>query len=70
MTAPQEGDTMSPAKAVTLEAVASLPETCTMDEVLDKVNLVTQVLEGLEDAEAGRTITTDQLLAKVDAWGM
>ncbi len=60
---------MSPAKEVTLEAVGSLPETCSMDEVLDKVNLVAQVLEGLEDAKAGRLITTEQLLKEVDEWG-
>ncbi len=60
---------MSPAKEVTLEAVGSLPETCSMDEVLDKVNLVAQVLEGLEDAEAGRMITTEQFLKEVDEWG-
>jgi len=31
-------------------------------------NLVTEVLEGLEDAEAGRLISTEQLLKKVDEW--
>ena len=60
---------MNPAKEVTLEAVSSLPETCSMDDVLDKVHLVAQVMEGLEDAEAGRLITTEQLLAKVEEWG-
>lgn len=60
---------MNPAKQVTLEAVKRLPETCTMDEVLDKVNLVAQVLEGVQDADAGRLISTDQLLEKVDEWG-
>jgi predicted transcriptional regulator len=34
-----------------------------------QVNLVAEVLQGLEDAEAGRLLTTDQLLEQVDAWG-
>lgn len=60
---------MNPAKEVTLQAVRSLPETCSMDDVLDKVSLVAQVLEGLEDAKAGRVISTEKLLKKVDEWG-
>jgi predicted transcriptional regulator len=60
---------MNAAKEVTLQAVRSLPESCSMDDVLDKVNLVAQVLGGLEDAEAGRLISTEQLLKKVDEWG-
>jgi len=60
---------MSPAKAATIEAVEKLPESCTMDEILDRVHVVAQVLEGLEDAEAGRLISTDELLRKVDGWG-
>ncbi len=60
---------MNPAKAVTLEAVGHLPETCSMEDVLDKVHVVAQVLEGLEDAEAGRLVTSEQLLQKVEEWG-
>ncbi len=40
-----------------------------MDDVLYQVYFVSQVLEGLEDAEAGRLISTDELLAKVAEWG-
>lgn len=60
---------MNSAKEATVEAVRKLPETCSMDDVLDQVNLVAQVLEGLEDAEAGRLITTEQVLKKVAEWG-
>ena len=60
---------MSPAKEVTLEAVKSLPDGCSMDDVLYGVYVVSQVLEGLEDAEAGRLLTTEELLQQVDEWG-
>jgi predicted transcriptional regulator len=59
---------MSPAKVAMLEAVGNLPESCTMDEVLDRVNLVAQVLEGIEDVEAGRVLTTEELLRQVEQW--
>ena len=37
-----------------------------MDDVLYQVYLVTQILDGLEDAEAGRLLSTDELLEKVE----
>jgi predicted transcriptional regulator len=33
-----------------------------------RVNLVAQVLEGLADAESGRTVTTEELLERVEQW--
>jgi len=34
-----------------------------------EINFVAQVLEGLKDAEDGRLLSTEDLLAKVDQWG-
>ncbi len=33
-----------------------------------EVNFIAQVLEGLKDAEAGRLMTTDELLNRVGQW--
>ena len=60
---------MYSAKEATIEAVNSLPDGCSMDDVLYGVYVVSQVLEGLEDAEAGRLLTTEELLKKVEEWG-
>ena len=60
---------MHSAKEATLEAVKSLPDSCSMDDVLYRVYFVSQVLEGLEDAEAGRLLTTEKLLEQVAEWG-
>jgi hypothetical protein len=50
---------MSRAKDLTLKAVGSLPDSCSIDDVLDTVHVVAQVLEGLEDADAGRLISSE-----------
>ncbi len=49
-----------------IEAVNTLPDGCSMD---DRVYLVTQILEGQADAEAGRLMSTDELLKEVEEWG-
>ena len=56
-------------KEAAIAAVNSLPDSCSMDDVFYEVYLVSQVLEGLEDAKAGRVVTTDELLKKVEEWG-
>lgn len=44
------------ARNVSLDAIAALPD-----------NVVARVLEGIEDAEAGRTISTEELLEQLDS---
>ncbi len=60
---------MVSAKEAAIEAVNTLPDGCSMDDVLYRVYLVTQILEGQEDAEAGRLQSTEELLEKVGEWG-
>ena len=59
---------MPPARQLTLDAVHRLPETCTMEDVLYQVHLVAQVVEGWDDAEAGRVMSTEELLGQVEKW--
>lgn len=59
---------MRPARQLTLDAVKNLPESCTMEDVLYQVHLVAQVVKGWEDAEAGRLISSDELLGQVEQW--
>lgn len=56
-------------KQTTLEVVRSLPETCSLEEIMYKINLAAQTLEGLKDIREGKTVTTDELLNKIDQWG-
>ena len=40
----------------------------TYEDIMYRIDLVAQVLEGLKDAESGRLITTEELLERVDQW--
>lgn len=55
-------------KEATIETIKRLPAECSLEDIMYEINFVGQVLEGLEDAEAGRLITTEELFEKVDEW--
>jgi len=55
-------------KETAIESIKRLPEECTIEDIMYRIDLVGQVFEGLKDAEAGRLITTEELLERVDQW--
>jgi len=59
---------MDTLKEATIETIKRLPDGCTAEDIMYEIHFVSQVLEGLQDAEDGKFISTDELLAKVDAW--
>ena len=59
---------MNALKEATIETIKRLPDECTLDDIMYQINFIAQVLEGLEDAEAGRVVSTEELLEKVDKW--
>lgn len=59
---------MSSLKEATLETIKRLPEGCSLEDIMYEINFIGQVLDGLKDAEAGKLITTEELLKRVDAW--
>ena len=61
-------DRMTTLKAATIETIKRLPDECTVDDIMYEINFIAQVYEGLEDSKKGNTITTEELLTKVDEW--
>jgi len=55
-------------KETAIESIKRLPEGCTVEDIMYRIDLIAQVFEGLKDAEAGRLITTEELLERVDKW--
>ena len=55
-------------KETTIETIKRLPDECSPEDIMYRINLVAQVLEGIQDAEAGSVITTEELLERVDQW--
>jgi predicted transcriptional regulator len=45
-----------------------MPEGATWDNLMYEINFMAQVHEGIADAEAGRVITTEELLQRMESW--
>ena len=60
---------MSTIKEVSLEAIKKLPEDCSASDIMYELHVISQVMEGLNDAQEGRMITTNELLLQVERWG-
>jgi len=50
------------------QAVKSLPDIFSIDELLDKLILINKVEHSLKQSDAGKTITTDQLKKRLEKW--
>jgi len=55
-------------KELTIETIKRMPEGCSLEDIMYRLNFVAQVLEGLKDADEGRVINTEDLLKRVDQW--
>ena len=55
-------------KEITIETIKRLPDECKLEDIMYEINFVSQVLEGLNDAEEGRLISTEELLKRVEQW--
>jgi hypothetical protein len=59
---------MASIKEAVLETIKKLPDECTVDEIMYEIHLISQVFEGLKDAQSGKLISTEELLQRVKAW--
>lgn len=59
---------MSQLKEVAIKTIKRLPDECSLEDIMYEIDFVAQVLEGLKDAEAGRLLTTEELLKRVEQW--
>ncbi len=55
-------------KEVAIETIKRLPDESSLEDIMYEINFVAQVLDGLKDAEAGRLVTTEELLKRVEQW--
>ena len=56
-------------KDLTIEVLKNLPPSASLEEIMYRVNLAAQVIQGLKNAEEGRVISTGELLNRIDSWG-
>jgi hypothetical protein len=55
-------------KAATIERIKNLPDGVSVEDIMYEIDFIGQVLEGIQDADKGKTISTEELLARADEW--
>ncbi len=59
---------MNSLKEAALETIKRLPDQCSLEDIMHQINFIGQVLDGLKDAEDGKVVSTEELLARVTQW--
>jgi hypothetical protein len=55
-------------KDLTIEVLKNVSPSASLEEIMYKINLAAQVMEGIKDADQGKVISTDELLKRIDSW--
>ena len=54
-------------KDIAIEVLKNISPSASLEEIMYKVNLAAQVMEGIKDAEEGNIISIDELLKRMDS---
>lgn len=55
-------------KQMVLDAINQLPETVTIEEIVDELAMLAAIERGIADADAGRTIRHEDVMNLVATW--
>lgn len=56
------------AKQEAIEAIQRLPDTADMEEIMYRLYVLENIRHGQQDAEQGKTTSTEQLLSDIQTW--
>ena len=59
---------MSSAKEAMSEIIAQQPDDSSYDEILRELAYARMIHRGLEDSDAGRTLSDDEVKGKIESW--
>jgi hypothetical protein len=55
-------------KSTFLKSIDDLPEDLSVDQLFDRILFIQKIEQGLLDSEVGNTISTEELMAKLEKW--
>jgi predicted transcriptional regulator len=55
-------------KQEAISAIERLPDDAPLDEIVYRLYVLNKVQKGLQDIDAGRTISGDELAQEIEAW--
>ncbi len=59
---------MIASKDAAIEILKKMPKDSTLEDIMYEIDVIAQIIDGLKDAEAGKLISTEELLRRVDQW--
>jgi len=59
---------MQTLRDITIDVIKGLPDTCSLEEIMYQINLAANVIEGISDEQKGKTVSTEELLKRIDKW--
>lgn len=59
---------MPPAKEAMIDIIGRQPDDSSYDEILRELAFARMVQRGLDDSNAGRTLSDDDVKRKIDSW--
>jgi len=59
---------VSALKEKAIEAIQKLPDDCTVDDIMYEVYFVSQVIEGLTEADQGLLIEHEKVQSEIKSW--
>ncbi len=55
-------------KEIMIEAIRKLPDDSSIDEIVEEVVVLAAIRRGEEEADAGRTISHDEVKKRIQKW--
>ncbi len=59
---------MESVKRAAIETIQKLPDDCSVEDIMYRIDLIAQVLDGVKDAEESKLLTAEELLERVGNW--
>jgi predicted transcriptional regulator len=59
---------MQTTKQEAINAITTLPDTATIDDIMYRLYVIDKIKRGLEAIDKGETITIDELQKEVESW--
>ncbi|MCP5014681.1 MAG: hypothetical protein GY938_05280 [Ketobacter sp.] len=56
------------AKQEAIEAIQQLPDNVDLDEIVYRLYVINKIHQGMQDVEAGRTISHEELKREIEQW--
>lgn len=56
------------AKQDAIEAIEQLPDDVALDEIVYRLYVINKVRQGMQDVDAGRTLSSEELKREIEQW--